>query len=187
MTHPLHSPQVGLNEAKDGVADKSHAGEPEEAAFKPLSRVEVAALKEKLGAVSLDVFLLRVLIWQAAAGFLIAALAWLLSASALVGYSALYGAMCAVVPSALVAKMVRRWATMRVLTHAGGMLASLFLLELVKVVVTICLLLAAPLVLKPVSWLALVVGFVLVLKVYWVVALMGLGQTRRVQKIGINE
>lgn len=187
MTHPSYSPQVGLNEAEDGVTDKSYGGALVEADFKPLSRIEAGALKEKLGTVSLDAFLLRVLSWQAAAGFLIPVLAWLLSASVSVGYSVLYGGICVVVPSALATGMVRRWRKRGVPTYAGGMLTSLFLLEMVKVVVSICMLSAASLALKPVSWLALVVGFVLVLKVYWVVALMGLGQTKRVQKIGINE
>jgi ATP synthase protein I len=67
------------------------------------------------------------------------------------------------------------------------MLTGLFVLEFAKILVTVSLLVAAPLVLASPDWIAIVVSFVLTLKVYWVVALIGLRQARHVQKIGINE
>ena len=71
-----------------------------------------------------------------------------------------------------------------VLKHSGGTLMRLVVLELVKIVVTVCLLLAAPLVLNSPQWVAIVIGFAVTLKVYWVVALMSLRQPRHVKKLG---
>ncbi len=46
-------------------------------------------------------------------------------------------------------------------------LAGLFVWELVKVVLTVVLLAAAPKVISELSWLALLAGFVVTMKVYW--------------------
>ena len=161
-------------------------GEFEEAS-KPLTRQEADALKRKLGGVSLQEFSLNVLVWQAVVGVAIAALVWFVSGRAAVFYSALYGILCVVLPSALVARTVLKRSSPDVPKQSGGVLTKLFVLEFAKLLVTVFLLLAAPLVLASPDWIAIVVSFVVTLKVYWVVALIGLRQARHVQKIGINE
>ena len=161
-------------------------GEFEEA-IKPLTRQEADALKRKLGGVSLQNFLLNVLVWQVVVGVALSALVWFVSGRAAVFYSALYGVLCVVLPFALVVRTVLRRISPDALRRSGGMLTGLFVLEFAKILVTVSLLLAAPLVLSSPDWIAIVVSFVVTLKVYWVVALIGLRQARHVQKIGINE
>ena len=190
--HHLHKPHAGQNEAKsyagDNSADKKRDewnddGQDDEK-IPPLTRQEVELLKQKLGGVSLEVFLLKVLMWQALSAVAIATVAWLVSSSVVAVTSAFYGAMCVVVPSALVARMVIKRVGPDVVRHSGGTLMRLVVLELVKIVVTVCLLLAAPLVLDSPQWVAIVVGFAVTLKVYWVVALMSLRQPGHVKKLG---
>jgi ATP synthase protein I len=50
---------------------------------------------------------------------------------------------------------------------AKGSLLALFFWEGVKIVLSILMLVLAPVLLKNLNWLALVAGFVLVIKVYW--------------------
>ena len=193
--HQLRNPQVGRNEARsyegaavvddanvrgDEWSDDWQDGEKNA----PLTFQEALLLKEKLGGVSLEAFLLKVLMWQALSAIAIAMLAWLVSFSVVVVTSAFYGAMCVVLPSALVARMVIKRVRPDVLKHSGGTLMRLVVLELVKIVVTVCLLLAAPLVLDSQQWVAIVIGFAVTLKVYWVVALMSLRQPGHVKKLG---
>jgi ATP synthase protein I len=185
--HHLHEPHAGRGNSSEDSHDKCQDERSDQEFQKPLTRREVQALKEKLGGVSLEVFLLNVLMWQVLVGIAIAVLAGMATGSVLTTYSAFYGAMCVVLPSALIARTVIRRSKRDVLQHSGGKLVGLFVLELVKILVTVCLLLAAPVVLGSPQWIALVVGFVATLKVYWVVALMGLGQAKHVKKIGINE
>ena len=161
-------------------------GEFEEA-NNPLTRQEAEALRKKLGGVSLQSFLLNVLVWQAVMGVALLALVWFVSGSAATFYSTLYGILCVVLPSALVVRVLLRRTSPDVPGRPGSMLTGLFVLEFAKILVTVSLLVAAPLVLASPDWIAIVVSFVLTLKVYWVVALIGLRQARHVQKIGINE
>ena len=173
----------GADEVRDGWSDDGQDGEK----IPPLTRKEAQLLKEKLQGVSLEAFLLKLLMWQALSAIAIAALAWLVSSSAAVVTSAFYGAVCVVLPSALVARVVIKRIRPDVLKQSGGMLTGLVVLELVKILVTVCLLLAAPLVLDSPQWVAIVIGFAVTLKVYWVVALMSLRQPGHVKKIGISE
>jgi ATP synthase protein I len=64
--------------------------------------------------------------------------------------------------------------------QAGSALAGLFVWELVKIVLTVALLLVAPKVVSDLSWLALVAGFVVTMKVYWLA--MALGWMQRKSK-----
>ena len=59
-------------------------------------------------------------------------------------------------------------------------LAGLFFWELVKIILTVALLLVAPKVISNLSWLALVAGFVVTIKVYWLA--MALGYMQRKSK-----
>ena len=193
--HNVHKPHAGQNEAESYVVARDANGADERRdewnddgqdgeKVPPLTRQEVQLLKEKLGGVSLEAFLPKVLMWQALSAIAIAMLAWPVFSSVVVVTSAFYGAMCVVLPSALVARMVIKRVRPDVLKHSGGTLMRLVVLELVKIVVTVCLLLAAPLVLDSPQWVAIVIGFAVTLKVYWVVALMSLRQPGHVKKLG---
>ena len=59
-------------------------------------------------------------------------------------------------------------------------LAGLFVWELVKIILTVALLLVAPKVISQLSWLSLVAGFVVTMKVYWLA--MALGYMQRKSK-----
>lgn len=183
MQH-LHMPQASQNEVQSSVwVDSVGEGQSQKEA-QPLTHAQAQELRQKLGGVSLEGFLVKVLLWQALAAVMIAAAAWLVSFSLVVVSSAFYGAMCVVLPSALVARTVIRRVSPSVVKHAGGMLPRLFLLELVKVLVTICLLVVAHFVLDSPHWVAIVVGFAVTLKVYWVVALVSLRQPGMLKKLG---
>lgn len=79
-------------------------------------------------------------------------------------WSAGYGALAVVVPSAL---FVRGLARQKHATHGGSALAGFFVWEMVKIALTVAMLVAAPRLVDKLSWLALVVGFVVTMKVYW--------------------
>lgn len=150
----------------------------------PLTREQANVLKEKLGAVTLEIFLVRVLTWQMFVAAAAALFTWLLWRDMTTVLSGFYGAMCTVLPMALVAYVVIRRMSTGVLKRSGDMLLGLFVLELVKVAASVLLLAAAPLVLGSPQWVALVAGFVLTLKIYWLVALLGLRQTAAVHTLG---
>lgn len=92
----------------------------------------------------------------------------LLWQSSSVAWSVLYGAAAVAIPSALMAygltssAMSRVWAK-----HANAAFAGFLLWEGVKILLAVVMLAAAPWVVSPLNWFGLLVGLVLVLKVYW--------------------
>ena len=193
--HHLHKPHADQNKAKrdanqndaDVSSDDWNDDKLGDVKIPPFTRQEVRALREKLGGITLELFLFKVLMWQSLSAVVIAILTWIVSDNGSAATSALYGAMCVVLPSALVVRTVMKKLRPDVLKHAGGRLTGLVVLELIKILTTICLLLAAPLLMDSPQWVAIVIGFAVTLKVYWVVALMSLRQPGHVKKIGINE
>ena len=106
----------------------------------------------------------RFVVVQAAVGVLVALVAWLVTGRAEVGWSAAYGALSVVLPAALFARAVVR-------KRPGGAAAAMvgiFGWELVKLVLCIAMLAAAPKLVPGLSWLALLAGLVVVMKTYWV-------------------
>lgn len=149
-THADMAPQAG-----DGA---------DELEFKPLSAEEARAWRERNPASLSVLSLWRVVFWQAVVGCAVAVMAWLLSGRPSVGWSAGYGALAVVVPAALFARGVSS-SFMRVLP--GGAMLGFFVWELVKIALTIAMLFAAPRLVGALSWLALLAGFVVTIKVYW--------------------
>jgi len=125
-----------------------------------LTREQASELREKNPGVSPW----RVVAAQALVGISVALLAWWLSGAAHVGWSALYGAAAAVVPGALMARGVTGRFT-NVSTIASGV--GVMFWSLVKIGVSVLLLLAAPRVVQPLSWPALLAALVLCIQVYW--------------------
>lgn len=107
-----------------------------------------------------------VIVWQLAAGALVALVAGLWGGK-VAGMSAAYGALAVVFPAAL---MVRGLQRQRAVTQPGVAMVGFVIWEAVKVALTVAMLLLAPKVVSPLSWLALVAGFVVTMKVYWVAA-----------------
>jgi len=134
----------------------------EDPEFKPLTAEQAQQWRER-NSVALSLW--RVLFWQAMAGSFVALAAWLITGRPSVGWSAGYGALAVVVPAALFARGISS-KLMRLLP--GGAMLGFFVWELVKIAVTIAMLFAAPRLVGALSWLALLAGFVVTIKVYWV-------------------
>jgi ATP synthase protein I len=106
----------------------------------------------------------RVIAVQAAVGGVVTLLAWLLGGGREHAWSALYGAVTAVVPGALLARgMTGRLSKLSPAVSA----ASVMLWETVKIGATVALLLAAPRVVQPLRWPALLAALAACLSVYW--------------------
>lgn len=106
------------------------------------------------------------LLWQLALGALAVVVAWVsFPGRASVAMSVLYGACAVWIPAWLFARAMAR--QQRKAGHALGALSALMLWEGIKIVLTIALLLAAPRVVRDLSWLALLTGFVVTVKAAW--------------------
>lgn len=79
--------------------------------------------------------------------------------------SVAYGFLAAWLPAVLFARLVAR--RMRMRANAGSALVALMVGEGIKIALTVLLLLAAPVVLMQVHWLALLAGFVVTIKAAW--------------------
>lgn len=129
--------------------------------FTPLTAEQAQALRQKHPSISPW----WVVVSQLVVGALVALIAWGVTGNPKVGWSAAWGASAVVVPAALFARgLTGRFASV----NAGSAVMSFFLWELVKILVTVGLLLAAHRLLNGLSWPALLVGLVLTMKVYWI-------------------
>lgn len=151
MSHETPAP------LKPAVADDEDAAA--QAEFKPLSAEEARQWREQHPALSPW----RVLAWQAGAGGLAAGLTWLVSGRDALAGSVLYGALAVVLPASVLARAMSRRSG-----AAGAALAGFFVWELVKIVLTVAMLVAAPKVVPQLTWPAMLAGFVVAMKVYWV-------------------
>ena len=137
------------------------ASEQDEQGFKQLTADEAGALL-KGNLVSSP---WRVLVWQVLVGSLVALATWGLTGHLQAGMSAGYGALAVVVPAAF---FIRGLARQQKAANAGSALVGFFVWEMVKIVLTVAMLLAAPRLVVQLNWLALLAGFVVTMKVYWV-------------------
>lgn len=158
--------------------------ESEQENFKALSREEAHALSIRHGSQPVAWTLWRVLVWQFFAGLLLA-----LGASVLfeanVAWSTLYGAFCTVMPVAIFIRGFGRQQALhqrKGIISAGAAMGSFFVWEFVKIVLTVAMLLAAPRIVVQLNWLALLAGFVVTMKVYWVAALISTGRKSQIKK-----
>ena len=154
----------------DALAEEFEA---EEASFKPLTRMEA----ERIRAANPPASMMRVLGVQVLASIVVACLARVLTGQDAMGWSALYGGLAVWIPAALFARGLPR---QKATGHAGSALMGFFVWELVKIVLTVALLLAAPGLVPELNWLALLAGFVVTMKVYWVAMWLHLVRTNSV-------
>lgn len=142
---------------KPAFAEETDAAlEPD---FKPLTAEQARQWRESNPPLSLW----RIVGWQAVAGILAALVAWGVSGRPDVAWSTAYGALAVCLPAALMARGLSRRKG-----AAGAALAGFFVWELAKIAFTVALLLLAPRLVPQLSWLALLAGFVVAMKVYWV-------------------
>ena len=146
------------------VASRGFDGEAEDPPITPLTRAEAQALRVR----SPQVSPWWVIAAQVAVGCLSAMVVWLvLGQPQLIG-SALYGALVAVLPGALMA----RGMTSKLSSVSPGASAVSFMVWMaVKILVSIAMLVLAPKLVEPLSWPALLVSLVLCMKVYWLALL----------------
>ena len=140
---------------------KDKAEEDEVSDFTPLSAAEAKVLREKNPSISPW----WVVAGQVVVGALVALIAWGVTGKQTVGLSAACGALAVVIPAALFARGVTgKFASV----NAGSAVMGFFLWELVKILVTVGILLAAQRLVIGLSWPAMLVGLVVTIKVYWV-------------------
>jgi ATP synthase protein I len=144
-----------MTKISTGLEDE--ALEPE---FKPLTPQEAQVWRMKNPATSpwaiLSVQVLVAMALALVVGALSDRPAWM--------WSVAWGGFAVVLPAALFARALSRQMK---LGSSSAALAGLFMWELVKVVLTVALLAVAPKVIYELSWLALLAGFVVTMKVYW--------------------
>lgn len=135
-----------------------------EAEFRPLTAEEAQALRQRNPALSP---------WwvvgaQAVVGALVSAIAWLVTGDPSAAWSAAYGALAVVLPAAVFARgLTGRLSSV----NPGAAVFGFFLWEMVKIALTVAMLFAAPRLITALSWPAMLVGLVVVMKVYWVALL----------------
>ena len=149
------------------IAPKSefNADESEALEFKRLTAEEAQVLRERNPSVSPW----RIIGWQSVVGFLVALLAWFIGGKASVGWSAGYGALAVVIPAMLFARgLMSQFSSINAMTAGFGF----FVWEAVKIGVSVGMIFAAPKLVVDLDWLAMLIGLIVTLKVYWLALLM---------------
>ena len=141
-------------------AERSDGENGLELELKPLTSEEAALLRPRIVGFSPW----HVIGVQALVGLLLVVAVWLVSDRAVWSKSAGYGALAVLVPAMLFARgLVRQQRALM----PGAALASMFVWELVKIVLTVVMLFAAPRLIDDLNWLALLAGFVVTMKASW--------------------
>ena len=153
-------PAAQQEQADDGWSE----GGEQEIEFKPLTREEAQRWRASQPNVSVW-WLVGV---QVLVGLSAGVLGGLLTQRATVAWSVLYGAAAVALPSALMAYGMTSSAVSRLLAGvAQAAFAGFLLWEGVKILLAVAMLWLAPSVVPELSWLGLLAGLVLTLKVYW--------------------
>ncbi len=149
-----------MNKSPAPLPPEDDAKEPE---FKKWTADEARLLREQSPSVSPW----RVIGWQIMAGVAIALGAWLLSGEVVVAVSAGYGALTVILPAAVMARgIMSPTSSLNAVSAAMGFMVW----EMVKIGLSVAMFFAAPQLIPGLSWLALLVGVILTMKVYWVAA-----------------
>jgi ATP synthase protein I len=132
----------------------------EDSGFVPLTAEEAKQLRAQNPSLSPW----WVVLGQVLVGFVLTLATWLVSGRASLAWSVASGAMAVAVPAALFARGVTgKFAS----ANAGSAVLSFFVWELVKILVTVCVMFAAHHWVRDLSWPAMLVGLVVTMKVYW--------------------
>ena len=118
----------------------------------------------------------RVLLLQALAGLAIVGGVAVVSGSASLVASVAWGVVAVWLPALVFARALSRQMRQG---KAGSALVGLFVWEFVKVALTVALLLVAPKVIAELNWLALLAGFVVTMKMYWLAMVLHMKRHRQ--------
>ncbi len=147
---PVSSPESEEDDAKD---------------YKRLSAEEAQALRD----IEPSVSPWRIVQLQMLTGVLVALLAWWISGRTNVGWSTAYGALAVVIPAALFARgLTSQFSSINAATAGFGF----FVWEAIKIGVSVGMMAAAPQLVPGLDWLAMLIGLVVTLKVYWLALLL---------------
>ena len=133
--------------------------------YKRLTKQEAQALRKQQPALSPW----HVVLMQVMAGLSVTMIAWAFSQKASVAWSAAYGSLAVIVPAALFARGLMRQFASGSVVEVGF---RFFAWEAAKLAVSVAMLFAAPKLVTELSWLALLIGLIVTMKVYWVALLM---------------
>jgi len=129
--------------------------------FIPLTALQAQRLREQSPSLSPW----WVVAGQVVMGLVVVLVAWAVTGESSVAMSAGWGALCVVVPAIV---FLRGLARQRHAATVGVALGGFFVWEIVKVILSIALLFAAPKLVADLSWLTLLTSYVVTMKVYWV-------------------
>lgn len=140
------------------------ADEHEDQDFKPLTSHEAQALRAREPALSPW----WVVGLQCVAGLAVTLVAWGVSGKASVAWSVAYGALAVIIPAALFARgLMSQFSSLNAATATFGF----FVWEAVKMAVSVAMVVLAPRLIADLSWLALLAGLFVTLKMYWLALL----------------
>ncbi|WP_313302976.1 ATP synthase subunit I [Diaphorobacter sp.] len=137
--------------------------EDEGSDFKPMTAQEAQEWRSRHPTLSVWWIVLA----QVLVGLVAVLVAWLATSKSLTAVSVGYGALSVVLPSLVFARGAARKRA-----SVGSAMVGMFGWELVKIVLTVAMLVAAPRVIPGVNWLALLIGMVVTMKAYWVALLV---------------
>jgi len=139
--------------------------ESEELNFRRFTKQEAQALRELQPPISPW----RIVRLQVLVGLVVTVLAWAFTLKASVAWSAAYGALAVVIPAVLFARgLMSQFSSINAMTAGFGF----FVWEAVKIAVSVAMLAAAQKMVADLDWLAMLIGLVVTMKVYWVALLM---------------
>ncbi|MFZ4479003.1 MAG: ATP synthase subunit I [Rhodoferax sp.] len=146
-------------------ASELDADESEDWAPKRLSAEEAKKLRKLQPPVSPW----RIVGLQGVVTLLVALLTWVVTGRSGAAWSAGYGGLAVLVPAALFARgLMSQFASINAVTAGFGF----FVWEAIKIAVSVGMLFAAPRLVADLDWLAMLIGLIVTLKVYWMALLM---------------
>ena len=141
------------------------ADESQEQVYKRLTAEEALALRKRQPSLSPW----WIVCLQAVVALLVALLAWAFTGKPGAAWSAGYGGLAVLVPAVLFARgLMSQFSSINAATAGFGF----FVWEAIKIAVSVGMLFAAPQLVAGLDWLAMLIGLIVTLKVYWVALLM---------------
>ena len=157
---------VSVSQSAPANVVASFSDDVTEPEFKPLTPGEAQAWRLRNPAI----LPWRIIGLQVGIGFVMVLLTWLWAGESQMAASVAWGVLAVVIPAMVFVRALSRQINFG---RPKSALVGLFFWELVKIVLTVALLLAAPKVITDLSWLALVASFVVTIKVYWLAMMLG--------------